>query len=362
MRRRLPAYALSVLTLAACGGGETESAPPPPPPAGPPLPWAPAAVPSAPAPKDNPTTKEKIELGRLLFYDPILSSDQLTACATCHSEEWGMADGLARSIGVDGMGPTGPGRTGPNVLRRNAQTLWNAAYRTSLFWDGRADSLEAQVLFPLKEEKELGRDPAAVVADLSAIPEYVSLFESAFGDAAPAVTVENMQRAIAAFERSLVTDRSPYDHYVSGDEGALSADAKKGMFLFGEVGCAKCHVPPLFESSTFADRAVPPIDGIADDGRAEVTKDAADARAFRVPTLRNIRETGPYFHTGAVATLDDAVRHEAGLASRALSDDEVAALVTFLNKGLIDPSRSPGRPDTVPSGLPVPLDGFRIPR
>jgi cytochrome c peroxidase len=236
------------------------------------------------------------------------------------------------------------------------------AYRQSLFWDGRAASLEDQVLGPLAQPAELGRDPAAVASDLNGIPEYVTLFEKAFPSDQPAVTVINMQRAIAAFERSLISDRAPYDHYVGGDEGALDDSAKHGMFLFASAGCATCHVPPLFDSNTFANRGIPGIPGVADDGRAEVTHMASDTGAFLVPTLRNIRESGPYFHTGAVDTLDDAVRHEALLSPMQLSDSDIGDLVTFLNKGLIDPSRSPIRPDTVPSGLPVPLDGFRIPR
>lgn len=326
------------------------------------MPWPAVALPRAPEPADNPGTPAKIALGELLFYDPILSSDQAVACATCHSEIWGMSDGLALSIGIGGKGPTGPGREGPNVTRRNAPTLWNAAYLTLIFADGRAASLEEQVLGPLHEPKELGREPEAVIADLAAIPGYAMRFGAAFpGDPAP-VSVLNLQRAIAAFERTLVTDRAPYDQYVAGDAGALSAAALRGMNLFAEVGCADCHAPPLFDSPRFADRGVPPLDGVVDDGRQEVTHDAKDHVAFRVPTLRNVRETGPYFHTGAVVTLADAVRHEAELASRPLADDEIAAVVAFLNKGLTDPSRSPTRPKSVPSGLAVPVDGFRIPR
>ncbi|MCA9297540.1 MAG: cytochrome-c peroxidase, partial [Phycisphaerales bacterium] len=113
-------------------------------------PWPFTPLPPAPEPPDNPTTEAKVELGRMLFYDPLLSADRSVACATCHSEIWGMSDGLARSIGVSGKGPTGPGRTGPEG-RRNAQTLWNAAYRERLFWDGRVSSLEEQVLAPLHE-------------------------------------------------------------------------------------------------------------------------------------------------------------------------------------------------------------------
>lgn len=329
---------------------------------GPPLPWARIPVPAAPEPADNPGTPEKVALGKLLFYDPILASDHKVACATCHSEVWGMSDGLARSIGIDGEGPTGPGRKGPNVTRRNAQTLWNVAYRETLFTDGRAPTLEEQVLGPLHEAVELGREPAEVVADLAAIPEYVGLFEAAFPGESPAVTIEAMKRAIAAFERTLVTDRSPYDQYAGGDAGSLSEPARRGMFLFAEVGCAVCHKPPLFESAAFANRGVPGIAGIDDAGREEVTHDPADHGAYRVPTLRNIRESGPYFHTGAVETLEEAVTHEAALADREVTDDEIADLVSFLNKGLIDPSRSPGRPTKVPSGFDVPVDGFRVPR
>src|SRR5262249_52051886 len=160
--------------------------------------------------------------------DPLLSSDRTVACATCHSEDWGMADGMARSVGVDGTGPTGPGRTGPNMTRRNALTLWNTAFRTRLFWDGRTGSLEEPGLGPLHEPKELGRDPADVVADLAAIPEYAARFAESFPGASPAVTVENLQRAIAAFERALVSDRAPYDHYAGGDLGSLNPRARRG--------------------------------------------------------------------------------------------------------------------------------------
>jgi cytochrome c peroxidase len=326
------------------------------------LPWPAAAMPPAPEPANNPGTPAKIALGETLFYDPILSKDKAVACASCHSEIWGMSDGLALSIGVDGMGPTGPGRTGPNITRRNAATLWNVAYRPLLFADGRTASLEEQVLGPLHEQKELAREPEAVVADLAAIPEYAQRFGAAFPDDPAPVSVLNFQRAIAAFERTMITDRSPYDHYVAGDAGALSEAALRGMNLFAEVGCSGCHAPPLFEASRFANRDVTPVNDVVDDGRQEVTHDPADHAAFRVPTLRNIRETGPYFHTGAVITLEDAVAHEATLASRPLDAAEVAALVAFLNKGLTDPSRSPTRPKTVPSGLAVPVDGFRIPR
>ena len=358
MKRRAGALVLLPVALVACGDLEG-----PPTPAPPPLPWTAELMPTkTPEPADNPGTPLKIELGRLLFYDPILSTDRSVACATCHSEIWGMSDGLPRSIGVGGDGPTGPGREGPNLTRRNSLTLWNVAYRPLLFGDGRVASLEEQVLAPLHEPSELGRDPSAVVADLAAIPAYAEKFAEAFPGDAPFVTVVNLQRAIAAFERTMISDRAPYDHYLKGDTGALDEAARRGMNTFAEAGCARCHAPPLFESTIFADRGVDKGAGVDDHGREEVTHDPADRGAFRVPTLRNIRETGPYFHTGAVDTLEDAVRHEAKLEGRPLTDSEIADLVTFLHKALIDPSRAPGRPREVPSGLPVPADGFRIPR
>jgi cytochrome c peroxidase len=325
------------------------------------FPWNPAPLPAVVDPPDNPTTVAKVELGRILFYDPVLSSDRTVACATCHSEIWGMSDGLSRSIGVGGVGATGPGRRGESVTRRNAQTLWNAGLRESLFWDGRSPSLEAQVLGPLHEARELGRDPGALATELGTFPGYVELFAAAFPGDAP-VSALHLQQALAAFERSLVSDRAPYDQFVKGDQGALSDEAQRGMWLFGEAGCAGCHVPPRFEAELYADRRVAPVPLVRDEGRARVTGAAEDRYAFRVPTLRNIRESGPYFHTGGAASLDEAVRHEASVSSAPLAADEVAAIVTFLDKGLIDPSRSPGRPVEVPSGLSVPVDGFRIPR
>jgi cytochrome c peroxidase len=275
-----------------------------------------------------------------------------------------MSDGLALSVGVGGEGPTGPGRTGENVTRRNAQTLWNVAFRSPLFWDGRTQTLEEQVLQPLAEPIELGRDPAELTSELASIAEYVQLFEAAFpGDPEP-VSAGNLARAIAAFERTIVAKRTPYDQYTAGDAGALSDETVRGMFLFGEAGCASCHVAPLFESERWANRG---LGGPDDPGRFEVTGNEADRGAFRVPTLRNVRESEPYFHDGSVVELEDAVAHEVARSvadgtSRDLAPDEVAAIVRFLDKALTDQSEEPSRPKKVPSGLAVPVDGFRIPR
>ncbi|WP_373047746.1 cytochrome-c peroxidase [Vulgatibacter sp.] len=320
------------------------------------LPWAAAPFPAVEAPPENPTTPEKVELGRLLFHDPILSSDRQVACVTCHGQIWGLSDGLPRSIGIGGVGPAGTGRTGPNATPRNAQTIWNAAFRATLFADGRAASLEEQVLFPLADPIEMGRDPEAIAADLREIPAYRALFAAAWPEDEEPIVVQRLLEAIAAFERTLVSDDAPYDRYVAGDEGALSAEAVRGMFLFAEKGCAECHVPPLFES----DRYEPTAIASADEGRFAITGDPADRGRFRVPTLRNVRETAPYFHDGSARTLEEAIAAEARGA--ALGEEEVAAIATFLRKGLMDKSREPKRPLEVPSGLRVPLDGYQIPR
>ena len=351
---KAPAIGLaSALALAgACGAGGRDATPW--------VPWEVTPLPAVVAPVDNATTPEKAALGRLLFYDPVLGADGVTACATCHSEIWGMADGLARSVGVGGGSLTGPGRTGPNVTRRNAQTLWNVGLRAELFWDGRAASLEEQALAPMHSDVELARAPDAVVAELGSIPEYVERFAAAFPDDPAPVSVTNLTRALGAFERGLVSDRALYDAYVTGDAGAFSADMVLGMARFADAGCATCHAPPTFASDGYAARGV----GASDDaGRFEVTGAASDRGAFRVPTLRNVRDSEPYFHDGSVAALEDAVRHELEVAAAGPVADEAVRLVTlFLQKGLVDTSREPDRPDAVPSGLPVPEDGFRIPR
>lgn len=332
-----------------------------------PLPWAHTEFPLIAAPPENPTTKEKVALGRLLFYDPVFSADREVACATCHSELWGLGDGLPRSIGLDGGRLTGPGRVGTNLTRRNSQTLWNVGYRRPLFWDGRAETLEEQVHFPFESAVEFGRSMDDVAADLRAIAHYVTLFQEAFPDEAEPVTKTTISRAVAAFERTFVSDHAIYDNYVDGDENALSDSWTRGMSLFAESGCVSCHVPPLFESDRFEDRGVPPLTGVDDAGRVEVTGDPADRNRFKVPTLRNVHDTSPYFHTGAVASFDDAVRHEVDFAvshgeSRDLSESEISDLTAFIMKTLFDPGGAPIRPKEVPSGFPVPIDGFDIRR
>lgn len=325
------------------------------------VPWPVVPFPEMVVPADNPTTAEKVELGRLLFHDPVLSSDRQVACVTCHGQIWGFSDGLPRSIGIGGTGPAGTGRTGPTQTRRNSSTVWNAAYRQGLFWDGRAATLEDQVRFPMADATELGRSADEVAGELATIPAYVPLFAAAFPDEPAGVTASQLVRAIAAFERTIVSDRAPYDRYVAGDTLALGESSRRGLVLFAELGCPSCHAPPLFESDRY-EAAASELTATTDHGRAEVTGAPADERRFRVPTLRNLRDTAPYFHDGSVHELEDAVALEARLRARELAPTELADLAELLRKGLMDRAQEPLRPTEVPSGLPVPQDGYRIPR
>jgi len=319
------------------------------------LPWPLTDFPPLPdIARDVP--EARIELGNLLFYDPILSVDRETACATCHSEFWGMSDALAVAVG-HGAGPlAGPGRAGPNTLRRNSPALFNVAFRQSLLWDGGATSLAEQALMPLRADDELGLDPEAAVAELVAIPKYVALFAEAFPED-PQVTEANLASALAAFQRTMVSDRSLYDAYVRGQTDVLHEELIEGMFLFAEMGCSDCHTPPLFESDTFADRNVAQVEGVADEGRAEVTGLMEDVGKFRTPTLRNLFESEPYFHNGLVKELEDAVRHELEQSELPFTHEDVRLIELFIRDALRDDSRTAVRPRSVPSGLPTPLDG-----
>jgi cytochrome c peroxidase len=210
--------------------------------------------------------------------------------------------------------------------------------------------------------KELGLSPREALAALASIPEYVRRFDEVFGDGSE-VTEAHLAKALASFQRTLVSDNAPYDAFRAGDPGALSEQMQRGLSLFEEIGCDACHTPPEFQSDVYADRGVGNDDDL---GRFEVTGDARDRGAFRVPGLRNVRETGPYFHDGSVATLREAVRHEANqqqqVGARALNEEELDALTELVRKGTLDIARNPDRPEQVPSGLAVPRDGFRIPR
>jgi cytochrome c peroxidase len=303
--------------------------------------------------KDVPDAR--IELGHVLFFDPILSVDRETACVTCHSQIWGMGDGIPRAIGHGAGLNAGPGREGPNILRRNSPALYNLAFRSSLLWDGREQMLEEQALVPIFSEVEMGADRETLVAELASIPEYVARFEDAFPED-PRVTLENMASALSAYERTLISDRSIYDGYVEGRPELMNEDQVEGMYRFAEMGCDGCHTPPLFESETFANRNVPEVDGIIDHGLEEHTGREEDRGTFRTPSLRNLSSTEPYFHNGSVKLASDAIRHELEQSGMPFTDDDLRLIKVFIDKTLRDETREAIRPGSVPSGLALPID------
>ena len=283
---------------------------------------------TAPAPADNPTTEEKVELGKMLYHDPRLSSTGTVSCASCHNTMLGGEDNRPNSMGVNGQ-------TGG----RSAPTVWNSAFNAVQFWDGRAASLEAQAAGPVTNAIEMGmKSWDDVVVRLKSIEGYQLAFEQAFGK--DAISKDNATKAIAAYERTLITPNSPYDKYVSGDKSALTAQQVSGMNKVQELGCTGCHSGPAFNGPgmfhPFPIHSNPVYAAKYhfndDKGLAEVTKKSDDEHFWKVPTLRNIALTAPYFHNGAVKTLDEAVTVMGKTQlDKDLTKEEVADIVAFLN-------------------------------
>jgi cytochrome c peroxidase len=242
---------------------------------------------------DDAVTPEKIELGKRLYFDPRLSKDGTISCATCHNPKEGWAEHEPTSTGIK-----------KQVGARNAPTIINAAYAKAQFWDGRAATLEEQALGPIANPVEMGHDIPAMIQDLSKVREYKELFRKAFGS--EEVTKEGVAKAIAAFERTILSGNSPYDRYQAGDKLALNAAQKRGMELF-EANCAACHSAPLFSNYQYYNAGVGGDKHEPDPGRKKVTGKDSDLGKFRVPSLRNVAETWPYFHDGSAAKLEDAV-------------------------------------------------------
>jgi cytochrome c peroxidase len=283
---------------------------------------------TAPAPADNPTTAEKVKLGAMLYHDPRLSSTGTVSCASCHNTMLGGEDNRPNSMGVHG-------KTGG----RSAPTVWNAAFNKVQFWDGRAASLEAQAAGPVTNPIEMGMaNWDDVVARLKAIDGYKHAFTEAFG--ADSISQGNATKAIAAYERTLITPHSAYDKYVTGDKSALTAQQVKGMNKFAELGCGGCHSGATFNGGGSFQK-FPVLDASAfeaqyhlmqDKGLAEVTKKPENAHFWKVPTLRNIALTAPYLHNGSVHTLEQAVEIMARLQlGKTLAKSDTADIVAFLN-------------------------------
>lgn len=330
-----------------------------------------SAFPAMNQPDSNPTTAERVALGRLLFFDPIVSGDNTQSCATCHHPDLGFSDGRARSMGHGGKG-VGPDRTGGTTTKRHSPTLWNSAYSFRLFWDGRAADLEEQARSPITSEVEMNQKPEELVTELKSVREYVALFDQAFGgQGGSAVTFENVTRAIAAFERTLLSQNSAFDRYVAGDATALTTEQRRGLTLFRSLKtrCFECHGFPTFANPDFKVVGVPAIAGQDPDaGRAEIAGGEPYRNAFKVPTLRNIARTAPYMHNGRFETLEEVIDfYSAGggigagltlpnlddkIRAFSLSPEERRDLISFL-ESLTDESAMPTIPERVPSGLSI---------
>ncbi|MEK6322986.1 MAG: parallel beta-helix domain-containing protein [Acidobacteriota bacterium] len=324
---------------------------------------------------DNPlptaNDDERVQLGRLLFFDPILSGANDISCATCHHPDLGFGDGRALSMGKGGHG-IGSERTAGSVVRRGAPTLWNSAFNHKQFWDGRAEDLEDQAKGPITDENEMNENPETLVKELKEVPDYARRFDAAFaGRDASAVTFENVQKAVAAFERTLAANNSPFDRFVRGELGALTPEQRRGFNLFrsGRTRCFECHGLPTFANRDFKIIGVPDADPSQPDfGRFDVTKGEGNKFAFKVPTLRNVVLNAPYMHNGRFKTLEEVLDFYAAgggpgvgfkdakvddkIHTYSITAEEKQDLVAFLCS-LTDESNLPEFPDKVPSGLPV---------
>ena len=261
---------------------------------------APLGLPPVLIPADNPPTAETISLGRRLYYDPMLSVDDTVACASCHHPDFGFTDGKPVSEGVNGQ------KGG-----RNAPTVFNVAYFATQFWDGRAPNLEKQAEGPVQNPIEMAHTLEGVEQKLTADPTYQAEFEKAFGPGP--ITFEKVEKAIASFERTVISGNSPFDRYFyGGDETALSEAAKRGLEILRNPqkgNCTACHPIGLFTDNQFHNIGVGVDDQgeLTDLGRYEVSKNEADRGAFKTPSLRNIALTAPYMHDGSLKTLKEVV-------------------------------------------------------
>lgn len=303
----------------------------------------------AKAPLAKEASAQRVDLGRKLFFDPRLSTSGLISCNSCHNVGAGGADGMETSIGHGwAKGP------------RNAPTVLNAVYNTSQFWDGRAPDLKAQAQGPMQALVEMNSTPDRVVKVLSSIPGYKAEFQQAFPKEKNPVTFENAADAIAVFEATLTTPDSPFDRYLKGDSKALDARQKQGLALFMDKGCSSCHGGVNVGGDGFHKFGLAKDPDVAlrpegDTGRAKVSQSEADSYAFRVPTLRNVALTAPYFHTGKVWDLKQAVRVMADVQlGQSLSDDEAEAITAFLHS-LTGKQPQVMLPQLPPNGSETPL-------
>lgn len=292
----------------------------------------PLGLKALPKVKNNAMTPEKIELGKQLYFDKRLSADNSISCASCHDPSKGWSNGEANAAGFEGQ------RGG-----RSAPTVINSVYQRFQFWDGRAGSLEEQALGPIANPIEMNLPVEEAVKRIAAIEGYQKQFESVFGEK---VNAENLAKAIAAFERTILSGNAPYDRFKAGDKSALSEQAQVGMKLFfGKANCSGCHVGSNFTDNGFHNLGVNFKQKDPDVGREVISKLEGDRGSFKTPTLREIARTAPYMHDGSLKTLEEVVEYYAKGATPndyldeeifplKLSDEQKAALVAFLKEGL----------------------------
>ena len=305
-------------------------------------------------------TPEQIDLGRYLFFDPLLSKDGSISCASCHQPEKGFSDDLDRSIGITG-----------EKVTRGAPTLWNVAFLDKFFWDARSTTLEDQAQGPLFDPKEMGNTPENLLLSLKTNTIYPTLFAQAFPEQ-ESLNLEQVYTAISAFQASLISLNSRYDRYAHGYHQALTENEIAGLNVFRSfvARCAECHQPPLFTNNQIAVIGTPEPEGQVFDIGAEKTYNEKKLRgAFKVPTLRNITKSAPYMHSGRYDNLLDTVKFYNDGRGNAVPDDEdlllhwhisepdltdkeMQLVVEFLG-ALTDESLTPEIPNEVPSGLAV---------
>lgn len=340
------------------------------------------------SPADNPSTPEKIELGRLLFYDPVLSGAKDIACATCHHPEFGYSENIELSIGTnaEGLGENRRFNTPNDIpfVKRNSQTLLNSAFNgidmegnyspenAPMFWDVRASSLEQQAMMPVKTFEEMRGHGFTedmivkeIVTRINKIKKYRDLFANVFAQP-DAVSETNISKALAAFQRSLIANNSRFDKYMRGDQSALSGREIEGMEIFINTGCVRCHNGPMLSDYKTH------ILGIADNEKLSVSDSGYNKTyAFRTPSLRNLRFTSPYMHSGKIATLENVFffyedLHDKKLPNKNVNKVQLDTLAQMLNvqfkdanqvieflNTLNDGSYDKKIPSSVPSGLPV---------
>jgi cytochrome c peroxidase len=288
-----------------------------------------------PQPKDNQLTKERIELGKLLYFDTRLSSSDAISCATCHHPQRGWTDlsPVPKAVGHEG-------RTGP----RNSPTVLNSAYQRHQFWDGRAKSLEEQALGPIEADVEMNMPLEVLIPKLNKIEGYKKLFKEAYPESNGVITEEYLAKAIASFERTAVSQEAPFDKFIKGDKSAISEEAQEGFKLFtGKANCVSCHEGFNFTDGSFHNLGMHDGELVGKElGRYLVKRRAAWYGVFKTPTLRDVAKSHPYMHDGSVKTLEEAsiicnegrfpnAKNISTQMPRAdLSRDDISKIVTFM--------------------------------